>query len=44
MRDFWARVSEPLTAGLTKATPKSRVALDTVRFRRQVCTLAKERE
>jgi Double zinc ribbon len=44
MRDLWARVSEPLAAGLTKATTKSQVALETVRLRRQLRTLAKEKE
>jgi hypothetical protein len=44
MRDFLARVSELLAAGLTKATTKSRVALDTVRLRRQLRTLAKEKK
>ena len=44
MRDFMARVREPLAAGLTKATTKSRVVLDTVRLRRQMRTLAKEKE
>jgi DNA-directed RNA polymerase subunit RPC12/RpoP len=44
MRNFFAKVREPLAAGLTKATTKSRVVLDTVRLRRQMHTLAKEKE
>jgi hypothetical protein len=44
MRDFFARVRKQLGGGLTKATTKSRVALETVRLRRQIHKIAKEKE